>query len=83
MTNEEYDAKIEWLENQIEEIKQDNEDLEESILIYKSEAEDYNEALLDREVVSEKAFIAGFFSGEDKNSTLTKAWLNYKIEARI
>ena len=61
---------------------QTEEDLIDEVSALESQIEDHNDALVDREVVSEVAFAAGHEAGT-KGSELMRAWLNHKIEARI
>lgn len=84
-TNEELiellEAKDEEIQQQqehdqsIEELEDENRDLQNVI-------DDYNSSLSDREEVSEAAFDAGYEAKENQLPKL-KAWLNYKIGARI
>jgi len=84
-TNEELidllEAKDEEI-NTLQENEQSIDDLVDEIRDYENQQEAYNDALVDRERVSEKAFYAGYDAYKPDDSKV-KAWLNYKIEARI
>ena len=69
--------------NDLQENEQSIEELADEISDYESQQEEYNEALADREQVSEKAFYAGFDAYQCGEVNEQKAWLNYKIEARL
>lgn len=85
-TNEEL---IELLEAKDEEINilQENEqnaqELTDEISDYESQVEEHNEALADREQVSEKAYYAGFDDAKNEKLSSIKGWLNFKVEQRI
>lgn len=84
-TNEELiellEARDEELE-QIEEHDQSIEELEDENRDLQNIIDDYNSSLSDREEVSEAAFDAGYEAKENKEAKM-KAWLNYKIGARL
>jgi len=72
------DKKLEQIEENdqsIEELEDENRDLQNII-------DDYNSSLSDREKVSEAAFDAGY-EAKENNEAKMKAWLNYKIGARL
>lgn len=66
---------IEEHDQSIEEAEDENRDLQNII-------DDYNSSLSDREEVSEAAFDAGY-EAKENNEAKMKAWLNYKIGARL
>lgn len=68
--------------NTLQENEQIIDDLTDEIRNYENQQEEYNEALADREQVSEKAFYAGYDAYKSA-AFKVKAWLNYKIEARL
>ena len=84
-TNEELidllEAKDEEI-NTLQENEQSIDDLVDEIRDYENQQEAYNDALVDRERVSERAFYAGFKAAENK-STALKSWLNHKVEVRL
>ena len=72
------DEEIEQFEEHdqtVEELEDENRDLQNII-------DDYNSSLSDREEVSEAAFDAGY-EAKENNEAKMKAWLNYKIGARL
>ena len=69
----------------LEELNQANHDLKTEVRDSAIDSRDYDRAILQLETVAEKSFYAGFECGINKEIVMTKmkAWLNYKMEARI
>ena len=67
---------------ELEENEQSIDDLEDENRDLQNIVNEYDSAVSDREKVSEVAFNAGYQAKENNQAQL-KAWLNYKIGARI
>lgn len=76
------DEELEQIEEQIEEHDQSIEEVEDENRDLQNIIDDYNSSLSDREEVSEAAFDAGY-EAKENNEAKMKAWLNYKIGARL
>lgn len=66
----------------IDELEQSNDDLRDEIKNISVDASDYDTAILQLETIAEKSFYAGYNVIKKPNNQ-TKAWLNYKVEARL
>lgn len=73
---------IEELNDELDEKKQEIEELEMEVEEASSDVENYEESSIDEEGVAEAAFNAGYDANE-RGELCMRAWLNYKIEARI
>lgn len=82
---------IEDLKEELEESKSSNVDLSDEITVMEHDHKNYDDAIGEHEEIAEKAFNAGYVKGfnnptiksEVYKSENIRAWLNYKIEARL
>jgi len=77
---------IEELREKIDELKQSNEDLKMDNYVIQEENKTLQELAKEKESLIEKTFFAGVDAGSKSNKCKTeelKAWLNYRIEARL
>lgn len=84
-TNEELIDLLEAKDEEIEELEaneQSIDDLEDENRDLQAIINEHDESLGDREEVSELAFDAGY-EAKENNEPQLKAWLNFKIGARI
>lgn len=70
---EEWEEKVEYLNNQIEDLNQFNDELIDANNFHESE----------KEALAKKAFFAGLNAFNNKRTSTTKSWLNYKVEANL
>jgi len=82
MTKEQLIEKIEELEQKVEELTGDKKELSEDNLILRTNADLDSDYKHDAEKKLEHAFFSGSKSGF-KRETPFRAWLAYKIEARL
>ena len=66
----------------LEERDQSIEDLNDEITSDAEDAKDYDRAIKDLSTIAEKSFYAGYNTIKKPMNDL-KAWLNYKMEARL
>lgn len=82
MNIEEAEEIIVDLREKLEELEQSRDDLSDEVESLLEEVNEYDRAISNRESVAEHAFKAGY-NVIKKPMNDIKAWLNYKIEARL